>query len=201
MPIDRSARREAVLVRQVVALLDAGPFGEEVVCVQRVIAVELPDGAAQLVRARLERRVEHGAARAAVLGAERAGQDLDLVDGVDRRLDDVGDAAQEIDVARVVVDPVQQVVVLRRPHAVGGKHQRRAGALLRRHDAGGETGEDRVVAAVDRQILDLSDVSVSPTVPVPVWSSGASAVTTTSSAECRRLQREVDDRLLLDARR
>jgi len=71
-------------------------------------------------------------------------------------LDDIGDAAQEIDVARVVVDPVQQVVVLRRPHPVGGKHQRRARALLWRHHAGDEAGEDGVIAAVDRQVFDVA---------------------------------------------
>ena len=44
-----------------------------------------------------------------------------------------------------------------------------------------------------------SDVRVSPTVPVPVWSSGASAVTTSSSATPPGWRREVDHRLLLDA--
>ena len=63
-------------------------------------------------------------------------------------------AAEEVDVARVVVDPVQQVIVLRRPDAVGGEHQRRAGAGLRRHDARDEAGDHGVVAAVDRNALE-----------------------------------------------
>ena len=151
---DRTAGGEAELVRQVLALLDAGAVGEEVVGVQRVVAVELPHAAAELVGARLERRVEHRAAGAPVLGAERARQDLDLVDRVDRRLDDVGDAAQEVDVAGVVVDAVEQVVVLRRAgrrwRRTSAARARRAAAARRRR----EPREDRVVAAVDRQVFD-----------------------------------------------
>src|SRR5439155_26772344 len=77
----RAAGGETELIRQVLTFLDAGPFGEEIVGVQRVVAIELPHRAAQLAGSGLERRIEHRAARAAVLGAERAGQDLDLVDG------------------------------------------------------------------------------------------------------------------------
>src|SRR5207249_9216677 len=46
LPEQRPARREAILVRQVIAFLEAGAPGEEVVLVQRVIAVELPRAAA-----------------------------------------------------------------------------------------------------------------------------------------------------------
>ncbi len=108
----------------------------------------------QLVRARLQGRVEDRAARTAVLRAERARQDSDLVDGVDRGFYDIGDAAEEVDIARVVVDAVEQVVVLRRPHAVGREHERGARALLRWQHADREAGENRIVASVDRQASD-----------------------------------------------
>ena len=45
----RPARREPVLVRQVLALLDVGAVGEEVVGVHRVVAVELPGAPARLL--------------------------------------------------------------------------------------------------------------------------------------------------------
>jgi hypothetical protein len=163
--------------------------------------MELPDGAAQLTGARLQRGVHDRAAGAAVFGAERAGENLDLVDRVDRRLDDVSDAAEEVDVAGVVVDAVQQVVVLRRPHAVGREHQRRARAGLRRHDAGDQAGEHRIVAPVDREVFDRS---------------GCQRLAGRAGAglqerrlrrhddligQAARLQREIDQRLLLDADR
>ena len=197
----RTAPRGSVLVRQVLAFFDVGPVGEEVVGVQSVVPVKLPGAPAKSARPRLEGCVEHRSAGAAVLGAERARHDFDLVNGVDRRLDDIGHAAEEVDVARVVVDPVEQVVVLRGPHAVGGKHQRRARAGLGRHHSGAEAGEDRIVAAVDRQVFDRAALQ-------------GLADRTAAGLEQRRLsghhdlfsqtacrEREVDDRLLLDTDR
>ena len=201
LPRQRSARGESKLVRQVIALLDAGALGEEVVLVQRVIAVELPHAAAHLAGARFQRGVEHRAAGTPVLGAERAGQDFDLVHRVDRRLHDIGDAAEEVDVAGVVVDAVEEVVVLRRPDAVGGKHQRRARPGLRRHDPCRQTGKDGVIAPVDRQILDR--------VRLQRLADGAGTGLEQRRvggdqhrlAERAGLEREVDQRLLLDADR
>src|SRR5205807_1405439 len=85
----RTATRDAELVRQVLAFLESRAVREEVVGVQRVVPVELPYRAAELVRSGLQRRVEHRAARTPVFRAERARQDLDFIDRVDRRLDDV----------------------------------------------------------------------------------------------------------------
>jgi hypothetical protein len=151
---DRAARGEAELVGLVLALRHARPVREEVVGVEAVVAVELPGAAVELVAPRFERGVEHRAAGAAVLGAERAGEDLELGDGVDGRLDHVGHAAQEVDVAVVVVDAVEQVVVLGRLDAVGGEHERGARADVRRDDSRRQSGEKGVVTTVERQVVD-----------------------------------------------
>ena len=151
---DGTAGGEAELVGNVFALLHARPVREEVVRVERVVAVELPGAAVELVAAGLERGVEHRAAGTAVFRAERAGEDLELGDGVDGGLDHVGYAAQEVHVAVVVVDAVEQVVVLGGLDAVGGEHEGRPGAMLGRDDARLEPGEEGVVPAVERQVVD-----------------------------------------------
>ena len=197
----RPASREAELIREVVAFLEAGAVGEEVARIQRVVAMELPDGAAQLTGARLQRGVHDRPAGAAVFGAERAGENLDLVDRVDRRLDDVGDAAEEVDVAGVVVDAVEQVVVLRRPHAVGREHQRRARAGLRRHDAGDQPGEHRVVAPVDRQVLDRVGFQRLADRAAAGLQQRRLRGHDDLIGQAARLQRDIDQRLLLNADR
>ena len=108
----------------------------------------------EVVGAGLQGGAQDRAPRPSVLRAEGAGEDLDLGDGVHGRLHDVGGAAQEVDVARVVVDAVEQVVVLARPRAVGRELQGSTGPLLRAGGTRAQASESGVVPAVQGQVLD-----------------------------------------------
>ena len=105
--LDPAAGRAAELV------LAEGPSGlavgvlEEVGGVEFVVAQELPNAAVNLVRARFQRGVEHRAARAAKLGAERVGLEFELANGVHRRLEHIGGATEKVDIVAVIVDAIE----------------------------------------------------------------------------------------------
>ena len=149
-----AAGREAELVRVVEALRQSPRVLEELRRLEPVVAVELPGAAVERVGAGLQGGAQHRAPRAPVLRPEGAGEHLDLGDRVDGRLDHIRGAAQEVDVARVVVDAVEHVVVLAGPRAVGRELQRGAGPLLRAGRSRAQAGERGVVPAVERQVLD-----------------------------------------------
>ena len=154
VPHHWAAGGEAELVRVVPPLLEPPRVLEELRRLEPVVAVELPGAAVERVRARLQGRAQHGAAGPPVLRPEGARQHLDLGDGVDGGLDHVGGAAEEVHVARVVVDAVEHVVVLPGPGAVGRELQGSARALLGAGGARAQARERGVVAAVQGQVLD-----------------------------------------------
>src|SRR6185437_327260 len=124
---------------------------EEVGSVEFVIAQKFPERAMELVRTRFDTCIQHCTAGASELRAERAGLKTKLADGVNRRLDDIGCAAQEIDIVRVVIDAVEHVIVLRRTCPVRRKPAIRVQAApFRLADSctRNQTGEESVVAAI-----------------------------------------------------
>ena len=155
-----AAERAAELVLLEVRLGAAGAVVEEVVRVERVVAVELEAAAVQRVRARLDLQVDDAAERPAELGRVGAGLHLELVERVDAREDD-----DRLQPGLVVVDAVEHVVVVARPLAVGRERRRgapgeAAGAVdVRAGDAAQDAGDGArqvdEVAAVERQRLDL----------------------------------------------
>lgn len=84
--------------------------------------------------------IENGAVAAAKLGAVPIRFDLEFLHGIDRRLDDVAGSRLQVGDVRVVINPIQHVVVLIRCGSVGAEP---GGALVRRsglgrRDAGGK---------------------------------------------------------------
>ena len=115
---DRPAQVAAELILVVRGLRRARPEREEIVRVERVVAEVLVGGPMEVVGPGFGRHADGGAGRTAVLRGIRARDDLELLNGVDRRprylrrqfLDVLGDA--------VVVHAVEQEIVLQRPGAV-----------------------------------------------------------------------------------
>ena len=128
--------------------------------VQRRVAEELEDVAAQAVAAAPIGDVHRRAGRASVLGALIVGDEAELRHRVGRRLHHL---VREPLVARavgVVVDAVDQEVVERAAEAVDVERafaRRAVGALVERGlpDAGREQRERRVLAAVERELAHL----------------------------------------------
>ena len=85
VPEQRAAERAAELVLLEVRLGAAGAVVEEVVGVERVVAVELEAAAVRDVGARLDLQVHDAAERAAELGRVGRGLQLELVERVDAR--------------------------------------------------------------------------------------------------------------------
>ena len=73
------------------------------------------------VGAGLDGRIENRAGGTTQFSAEFRSLNLELLNRVDRRQNDVVGAVQEVDGVGVVVDAVKQVVVLRRTETVCGK--------------------------------------------------------------------------------
>ena len=94
---------------------------EEVSRIQLVIAKEFPYVTVQLISTRLNGGVKHGAARPSDLGAVVTGLDFELLNSVDGRQHHECSTIEEIDYVNIVVNPVQQVIVLRGPGPVGGE--------------------------------------------------------------------------------
>ncbi len=136
----------------------AGPLREVVVGVEDVVADEVEDRAAELVRARLGRHRDDAGA-AAELGREDAVQHLELAHRLDRRRDDDG-VEGELVVVDAVDEPAVGVGLLAEGVEVGGAARvEGAGAgevlaLLARRHAGDEVDERREVALVQRQLAD-----------------------------------------------
>ena len=119
--------------------------------VERVVTEELVETAVQAVRARLERDADDAGRGAAVFGRVAVGDDLELLDRVDRRLDDLL-------LPRVAGRDLLAVVVV----TVEQERDGRAGlpadddALAAgRPGTGGQRGQLQVVASVERQRGDL----------------------------------------------
>src|SRR5262249_42518085 len=106
---------------------------EKVLRIQLLISQEFERSAVQLVAAGLGGHVDHAAHCASVLGGERISLDLELLDGVDRRLHHFGAALGACQLDRVVIDAVEKEAVLRIAHAAGAEaSETRAGEWLRR---------------------------------------------------------------------
>ena len=127
---DRSAGTAAVLVLRQLRLRGAGR-GKDIPRLQGVIAVELPCGSVQRVRAALRDDVHDRPRVTAEFRAVRVRLDLELLDRVRRRPHD------EPGVERVVVArAVEQKVVGLRPHAVDAEARRDCAEPSRRGVAG-----------------------------------------------------------------
>ena len=144
-------------------LLLAGAVGEEVVGVEPVVAQEAVARAVNRVAAGLGDDVDLSAGIAPLLGGEQVGLDLELLDRFH-----VGAHDDDQRQARVVVDPVVEVVVRVLPVAVHEQlgagsqvvgpcpaHDRAAHAGAGAGHAGTESGQLHEVASVERQILHL----------------------------------------------
>src|SRR5439155_876341 len=94
---------------------------EEVSRIQLVIAKEFPYVTVQLISTRLNGGVKHGAARPSDLGAVVTGLDFELLNSVDGRQHHECSTIEEIDYVNIIVNPVEQVIVLRGPGPVGGE--------------------------------------------------------------------------------
>ena len=85
------------------------------------VAQKLPQVAVELVGAGFDDRVHDRAVAAAEFRAVGIGFDLELGDGVHRRLDHIGGAVEHVAEIRIVVDAVEQKVILQRAGAVGAE--------------------------------------------------------------------------------
>ncbi len=114
------------------------------------IAQKLPEVAVDLVGARLDDGVHDRAIAAAEFSAVGIGLDLELGDGIDRRLDHIGGTVEHVAQVRVVVDAVEQEVILQRAGAAGAEAESGFDARsgLGGSNARAEQRELGVVAAV-----------------------------------------------------
>ncbi len=130
--------------------------------VQIGVAQEFVSRAVKLVGPGAQRGIDHAAAHAAILGAEVAGDDFELGEGVGRRLHDLTGVVLVAGSVRVVVQAIEQEVVIGAAHAVdverafaGSCAGRKAERLGRDVDVGREQREVRVIAAIQRQFDNL----------------------------------------------
>ncbi len=106
--LHRAVDLEAVLIELVIRLRLVVHLQEVLGRIERLAAQELVDRAVQIVRAGLQRHVDDAAGGAAVLRVVAVGDDLELLDRVDRR--HVGDVVAALN--RVVRRAVEQVLVV-----------------------------------------------------------------------------------------
>ena len=152
---ERAAERHAVLVamegRRLVAAI------EVVLGVHRAVAMELEDGAADLIRARSRDGVDDAARRAAVLRRIRVGEHGELGHRLDAEIRPERVAWRGVGVV-VDADAIEPIVVLRRPRAGDGHlhsaARARAAAAADADDAGLQHRELRPVPPVQRQLAD-----------------------------------------------
>src|SRR5215469_16762060 len=86
--------------------------------VKLVVPEELPECSMQIVGAGLDRCIQNGSSRTTVFGTEVRCLDREFLDRVNRRQHHVVGAVEKVNRVRVVVDPVQEVIVLRRTESV-----------------------------------------------------------------------------------
>ncbi len=99
---------------------------------------------------------KNGGAGTAELGAEVGRFDAEFLNGVHRGQDDEVGSVEEVHSVRVVINPVEEVIVLRGAQAVGGERASggvAAGVCLRRVDAGAELSKEGEVATVQGEIV------------------------------------------------
>ena len=124
--------------------------------VQFVVAQILPQVAVDLVGARLDDGVHDGSVAAPEFGGIGVGFDLELGDGVDRRLHHIGRAIEDVAQIRIVVDSVQQKIILQRARTVGAEavcsFDARSG--LGGSHAHAKQSELRIIASVQRKRVD-----------------------------------------------
>ena len=94
---------------------------EVVPCVQRVVAQEFERAPVKTIRSRLSGCIQNGAGCAAKLSIEIAGLDLEFLQRVDRREVNVEGAIQVVGKIRVVVYPIEEIVILIRWGSIGGE--------------------------------------------------------------------------------
>src|SRR5208337_980863 len=154
---NRAADGETELVLAIFAFGNASRIFKEVRCVQLVIADELPDSSVKLVGSSLDGSIQDSAARTSHLRTIVVGLDLEFLNSIHRRTDDISCPIQKIDEIGVVVHAVEQIVILRRTHTIRGKTSARAQAarvLLALGNSDRELREKREVAPVQRQGVD-----------------------------------------------
>ena len=101
--------------------------------------------------------IQHGCARTSELSAEVRGLHLELLNRIERRQHYIVGAIQKIHGVGVVINSVQQVVVLCRPIAVGGKgtvFRVAAGIGLWRIHARSQLCQKGEISAIQRQIFN-----------------------------------------------
>ncbi len=154
VPDDRPAEHETELVPDQLRLHAVGRL-EEPDRVERVVAVELPERAAERVGAAAHRRVDDGAAGAAELGAEVVGLHLELLDRVGRHLHELVREALVAGAVGVVVHAVEDEAVDGAAEAVDVEGRVAGLGDGRAAHAGAEEREVRIRASVQREVDDL----------------------------------------------
>ena len=156
--LDRPAEGEASDVLIVWALRASGRDVLEGVRVELLVAQEAEDRSLEAVRALLDGGVDDRARRFAELGRVGAGLDAELLERVDRGLDNLGGTLLQVGGAGVVVGPIEGVVVPGAGVAVGVEGgvlaQPRKLAAAWDH-AGLQQREFRVSAAEKGQVGEL----------------------------------------------
>ena len=156
---DRPADGGAADVLVVLAFRPAGPLVLPGIGVEGFVAEEAEDDAVDVVRALLDRGVDHRSGRAPELGGVVARRDAELLERIDRRLDDLRRALLQVGGERVVVGAVQGEVVPGRVVAVGVEERVLAAALdalARVDDAGLQQRQLRITASEQRQVGELA---------------------------------------------
>ena len=113
----------------------------------------------ELICSRLNSGVQNRSCRASQLRTVVVGFDLELLNGVHWRFHRVTGPVKEIHKVRVVINPVEKVVVLRGPQAVSGETStvtEATGVLLALGYPSRELRQERKIAAVQRQVVDSS---------------------------------------------
>ena len=157
---DRPADRESELVllqrvRVRFAIARAIEVVEGVARVEDVIAEEFVHRAVYDVGSRFDADVDHGSGAASELGGVVARLNLELLDGIDVRHQDLRLSILDAHHLRVVVDAVEQEVVLDRPLPITVETGFPLDVAERGQHSCGERRQLRKVPAVHRQLTDL----------------------------------------------
>ena len=158
---DRSANRAAELIALALRLGRSKQLRKIVVGVERIVSEELEQAAVHAVGARLDGGVDNGARAAAVFRRIRIRLDLEFLQRLYRRLDELHVFAAERIRVPDVVDAVEQKDVIERAIAVDVQHTLEIHARQPRcagEHPGGQQCQLVVVAAIQGQVQNLAFV-------------------------------------------
>ena len=197
----RSADRGAELVALPLRLRGAERVREEIVRVQRIVAEELVDAAANRIGAGFDDGVDDRSRAAAELGRVSVRLNLEFLQRLDRRLHELHVLAAERVRVGDVIDAVEQEDIVERAVAVHVEHALEVHARQprgAREHAGREQRQLVVVAAIERQLDDLLLIDDRSARRRDGVEQRRGADDLDRFGELTRLQRDVDPRHLRD---